>query len=236
MRLPKFLTAPLFLWALQAPTGVLAKLEANETGTQFILANDRFHTAVDKSEGVVTELTLDGQNLLGALDGSTGRGPYLDCYCTPSGFWTPGKESPTYELYSGTDSTGTDYGGIKMSDVYPGTGQVLEQYWFLRDGETGLHTFSRVAYYNESAPFLRNLQELRTMFRPNTDMWTHLLTNREHYAPLPDTTANDDWVTVQDATWYLGDTPDDPYVEQLSEYFTKYTFADSWRDITAYGL
>lgn len=234
MRSPRLPAASLLLWLLKASNGVFAKLNANETDTQFILTNDRFHTAVDKSLGAVTELTLDGQNLLGTLSGSTGQGPYLDCYCTPSGFWTPGTESPTYEFYSGTDSTGTDYGGVKMSDTYPETGQVLEQYWFLRDGETGLHTFSRVAYYNDSAPYLRNLQELRTMFRPNTDMWTHLLTNREHYAPLPG--SNDDWPTVQDATWYLGDTPDNPYVEQLSEYFTKYTFADSWRDITAYGL
>lgn len=230
------LSAASLLWALYSLQGVTARLDANETDTHYIIANDRFHTAVEKSRGSVTELTLDGQDLLGPRSGSTGQGPYLNCYCTPSGFWTPGGEDPQYELYSGTDSTGTDYGGIRMSDIYPETGQLLEQYWFLREGETGLHTFSRVAYYNETTPFLRNLQELRTMFRPNTDMWTHLLTNKDHYAPLPNSAADDEWVTVQDATWYLGNTPDDPYVEQLSEYFTKYTFSDPWRDIDAYGL
>lgn len=75
--------------------------------------------------------------MLGTKSGSTGIGPYLDCYCVPSGFWTPGSAAPSYELYNGTDSTGTQYGGIKMSDTYPATGQVLETYWFLRDGETG---------------------------------------------------------------------------------------------------
>jgi rhamnogalacturonan endolyase len=37
----------------------------------------------------------------------------------------------------------------------------------MKEGETGLHTFSRVAYNSETTPFWRNLQELRTLFRPN---------------------------------------------------------------------
>jgi rhamnogalacturonan endolyase len=37
----------------------------------------------------------------------------------------------------------------------------------MKEGETGLHTFSRVAYNSEITPFWRNLQELRTLFRPN---------------------------------------------------------------------
>jgi rhamnogalacturonan endolyase len=39
----------------------------------------------------------------------------------------------------------------------------------MREGETGLHTFSRVAYNSETTPFWRNLQELRTLFRPNRE-------------------------------------------------------------------
>lgn len=236
MKLPIFSATSLGLLMLQAPQWVSAKLDATETATNLVLANDRLYASVRKAGGSIVSLTLDGQNLLGPATGSTGKGPYLDCYCTPGGFWTPGSQKPTYELYSGTDSTGTAYGGIKMSDTYIATGQVLEQYWFLRDGETGLHMFSRVAYYNETTPFLRNLQELRTLFRPNTDMWTHLLTNPTQYAPLPSDAAMDDWVVVQDATWYLGNSPDDAYVQQEADYFTKYTFQDTWRDATAHGL
>lgn len=236
MKFPTLSAAPLLLLALKAPQWVAAKLDANETDTQLIIANDRLYAAVGKTGGAIVKLTLDGQDLLGPKSGSTGIGPYLDCYCTPSGFWTPGSQDPNFELYSGTDSTGTAYGGIKMSDTYLATGQVLEQYWFLRDGETGLHMFSRVAYYNETTPFLRNLQELRTLFRPNTDMWTHLLTNPRQYAPLVGDAAQDDWIVVQDATWYLGNSPDDAYAQQEADYFTKYTFADTWRDVTAYGL
>lgn len=84
-----------------------------------------------------------------------------------------------------------------MSDTYTPTGQVLEQYWFLRDGETGLHAFSRIAYYNETTPFLRNLQEFRTLFRPNSDIWTHLATNAVQYAPLPGKEAKENQVVVQ---------------------------------------
>ncbi|ETS82581.1 Rhamnogalacturonate lyase B [Pestalotiopsis fici W106-1] len=225
----------LLLSAALAPAAVLAALNATETSSELIIANSRLYASVNKSTGSVETLTLDGQNLLGTKSGSTGVGPYLDCYCIPSGFWTPGSASPIYELYNGTDSTGTQYGGIKMSDTYPGTGQVLETYWFLRDGETGLHMFERLAYYNETTPFLRNLQEFRTLFRPNSAIWTHLLTNEEQWAPLPSKEAIANEVVVQDATWYLGNTPNDAYVQQEADYFTKYTFSDTWRNNDVHG-
>ncbi|KAG9232785.1 family 4 polysaccharide lyase [Amylocarpus encephaloides] len=193
---------------------VTAVLNATESSAQLILSNDRLFAAVTKSKGAIHQLTLDGQDLLGPISGSTGIGPYLDCYCVPSGFYTPGSVAPKYQLLSGTDSTNTAWGGIVMSEVYPPTGQLLEQYWFLRDGETGLHTFSRLAYYNKTKPFLRNLQEFRTLFRPNTNLWTHLLTNEKQYAPLPSTETKAKQVVVQDATWYLGNTQDDAYVQQ----------------------
>lgn len=216
--------------------GASAVLQTIDTGTAFILANDRLNVTVPKAEGIITGLKLDGQDLLGTPSGSVGRGPHLDCYCVPSGFWTPGSQNPVLELYSGKDSSGISYGGFKMSDTYAQTGQVLEQYIFLREGETGLHMFTRVAYYNEAAPFLRNLQELRTLFRPNINIWTHLLTNPRQYAPLPGAEATRNQVTVQDATWDLSATPNDPYVREMSRYFTKYTFQTTWRDHKAHGL
>ncbi|KAI2473029.1 polysaccharide lyase family 4 protein [Annulohypoxylon bovei var. microspora] len=220
---------------LSLSSSAYAKVVATENGTTLVIQNDRLFTRVNKASGAMDAIFLDGQNLLGTPSGSTGLF-YLDCYCTPSGFWTPGSSHPTYELYAGTDSTGTSYAGIRMSDTYTPTGQVLEQYWFLRDGETGFHTFSRLAYYNETTLFLRNLQEFRTLFRPNSDIWTHLATNGRQYAPLPGAEAIKNEVVVQDATWYLGNTPDDRYVQQEADYFTKYTFQDTWRDHDAHGM
>ncbi|KAI1210963.1 polysaccharide lyase family 4 protein [Annulohypoxylon truncatum] len=214
---------------------VCAKVVATENATALVIQNDRLFTRVDKASGAMDAIFLDGQNLLGTRSGSTGIFN-LDCYCIPSGFWTPGSTQPTYELYAGTDSTGTSYAGIRMSDTYTPTGQVLEQYWFLRDGETGFHTFSRLAYYNETTPFLRNLQEFRTLFRPNSNIWTHLVTNERQYAPLPGAEAVANEVVVQDATWYLGNTPNDPYVQEEADYFTKYTFQDTWRNHDAHGM
>ncbi|KAK4497245.1 hypothetical protein PRZ48_011695 [Zasmidium cellare] len=225
--------------ALALVATVRAALKASETNSTLTIANDRLTTVVDKTSGAVVTLTLDGQNLIGTRSGSTGIGPYLDCSCTPDGFWTPGSDAPTYTLLNGTDSTGTAWGGIIMNDTYPSTGQVLEQYWFLRDGETGLHMFSRAAYSN-STP--QGLGEMRTLLRPNIDLWTHLSTNEETFAPLPYYNPasvvlgrTGEPVTVQDATWYLPNRTD-PYVEQYSDYFTKYTFADTWRDHKVHGI
>jgi rhamnogalacturonan endolyase len=140
-------------------------LNATENAKALVIANDRLYASVNKSTGIMDILTLDGQNLLGTKEynevtpggnaaGQNGIGPYLDCYCVPSGAYTPGKYA-TFKLFNGHDSTGVAYGGVVMSEVYPLTEQVLEQYWFLRETETGLHTFSRLAYHNETKPFLR---------------------------------------------------------------------------------
>jgi len=231
----------------------VAALASNATiGTQdtkqLLLTNDRLVAAVNKATGNIYYLKLDGQDLLGNLvyvtptpggatgSGNSGIGPYLDCYCIPSGAYTPGSIAPKYELINGVDSEGKKYGGIVMNETYPPTGQTLYQYWFLREGETGLHTFSRLAYYNKTTPFLRNLQEFRTLFRPNTALWTHLLTNEEQYAPLPSKLAVANQTVVQDATWYLGKTPTDAYVQQEGDYFTKYIFQDTYRDHSVHGM
>ncbi|KAF9884626.1 hypothetical protein FE257_001448 [Aspergillus nanangensis] len=222
--------------ALAGATIAAAALNVSQSDSSITLGNDRLTAIFSKDAGRVVDLYLDGQDLLGPASGSTGVGPYLDCYCVPSGFYTAGSTDPRMEVVEGTDSTGTNYAGVIMNDTYPGTGQQFQQYWFLRDGETGLHMFSRLAYYNESTPFLRNLQEFRTLFRPNTELWTHLTSSEVQTAPLPSDEAIDQQIVVQDATWRFNNTPDDAYNTQFSEYFTKYTFSNDWRGNNAHGL
>ncbi|KAI0550236.1 polysaccharide lyase family 4 protein [Xylaria curta] len=212
----------------------VAFLNATETTSQFVLQNDRLYVAVSKSNGQVVDVVLDKQDLLGPESGNTGKGPYVDCSCTPSGAWTPGGTAK-FQLIKGTDSTGTPYGGVRMSDTYKPTNQSIEQWWFLREGETGLHLFTRVTYFNQAMPYLRELGELRTLFRPNTKLWTHLSGSDGNYAPIPSADAYKNEVVVQDAAWYLGKTTSDPYVQQYSDYFTKYTFSELWRDHKVHG-
>jgi len=64
--------------------------------------------------------------------------------------------------------------------------------------------------------------------RPNhaaLGLWTHLSVNDKHFAPLPGKDAVAKQVMVQDTTWSLAATPEDKYVQEFSEYFTKYTFS-----------
>ncbi|KAL2679216.1 hypothetical protein Neosp_009983 [[Neocosmospora] mangrovei] len=208
-----------------------AKLNAKENSTHISLSNDRLDVVLTKSTGHITDVTLDGQDLLGPQNGNSGKGPYLDCSCTPAGFWTPGSTAQL-QLLKGKDSTGTDYAGIVMSDVYKPSNQTLSQYFFLRDGETGLHAFSRLTYFNSATPFLRDLGELRTLFRPNTKLWTHFSTSDGNYGPLP-SMANS--VSVQDATWYVGGDKNDAYAKEYSDYFTKYSLSESWRNHDVHG-
>ncbi|TGJ79835.1 hypothetical protein E0Z10_g8929 [Xylaria hypoxylon] len=230
--MPEFKSKLLVLAALLKASA--AFLNATETTSQFVLQNDHLYVAVGKSSGQVVEVILDKQDLLGPVSGNTGKGPYVDCSCIPSGAWTPGGTAK-FQLIKGTDSTGTPYGGVRMSDTYAPTNQSIEQWWFLREGETGLHLFTRVTYFNETTPHLRELGELRTLFRPNTKLWTHLSGSDGNYAPIPSANAYKSQVVVQDAAWYLGNTPQDPYVQQYSDYFTKYTFAELWREHQVHG-
>ncbi|RBQ76985.1 hypothetical protein FVER14953_12368 [Fusarium verticillioides] len=209
----------------------LAELTTAENSTHISLSNIRFAVVLAKSSGHIIDATLDGQDLLGPLSGNSGKGPYVDCSCIPTGFWTPGSTADL-RLVKGTDSTGTKYGGIIMSDTYKPTNQTLSQYFFLRGEETGLHAFTRLTYFNASKPFLRDLGELRTLFRPNTKLWTHFSSSEGNYGPLPDASGA---LTVQDATWYVGNKTDDPYVEQYSDYWTKYTLSESWRNHDVHG-
>ncbi|KAJ5666578.1 Glycoside hydrolase-type carbohydrate-binding [Penicillium macrosclerotiorum] len=222
-----------FLLGLRSASCTLHVLQNETTIT---LSNDRLTAVLQKDAGQVVDLFLDGQDLLGPQSGSTGIGPYLDCYCVPSGFYTAGATTPSMKIVQGVDSTGTTYGGMILTDTYTPTGQQFQQYWFLRDGETGLHMFSRLSYYNQTTPLLRNLQELRTLFRPNTDLWTHLTSSEVQTAPLPSKDAISQEEVVQDATWTFQSTPDDAYYTQFSEYFTKYTFSYPWRNNSVHGL
>ena len=117
--------------AILAGIGYSTALTTTESSTHFTLANDHLTVAFSKSSGHIEDVLLDGQDLLGPVDGNTGKGPYLDCSCTPDGFWTPG-ETADLELVNGTDSTGTPYVGVIMTDTYASTNQTLSQYLFLR--------------------------------------------------------------------------------------------------------
>ncbi|KAF2435084.1 galactose mutarotase-like protein [Tothia fuscella] len=230
-------------------SSTIALLDATEDATYLTIANERLKFTVQKSTGVVDYLSLDKQGLLGSPlsetptpggstgNGKSGVGPYLDCYCVPSGFHTPGARGAKYKLITGADSTGAKYGGAVMSEAFPTNGQVMEQYWFLKEGETGIHTFSRLMYpKNNTGPTRKVLQEFRTLFRPNSPLWTHLSTNEKLSSHLPKESSLKDGKVIQDAAYDIGGVKNEPYVTEMGPYFTKYTFADVWQDHVVHGM
>ena len=214
---------PIFLFA----SPILATVKTSEDNSTISISNDRLSFSVNKTSGSISKLLLDGQNILG-----TGQGPYLDCHFTNEGFWQPGNDA-TYKVFEGSDGTGKAYSGAVMSQGFRDTGKKLQQHWFLRDDETGIHVFARASYSNSTVPTGGDLGEMRQLFRPKDSVWTHLSSSDEIYAPLPNT---DGAPVVQDATWYVGGQKDSPYVQQMSDYFTKYMFSETWRDHEVHGL
>jgi rhamnogalacturonan endolyase len=152
-------------------------------------------------------------------------------------FHTPGALNATYKLITGADSTGSKYGGAVMSEIFPSNGQVMEQYWFLKEGETGIHTFSRITYPKDpKGPTRKVLQEFRTLFRPNSPIWTHLSTNEKLASHTPKRESLAKGSVIQDAAYDLGTVKEEPYLKEMGPYFTKYTFADVWQDHVVHGM
>ncbi|WRT66806.1 uncharacterized protein IL334_003769 [Kwoniella shivajii] len=235
-----------FLLCLLLSSFVDAFLNATETNGTLSLQNDRVLFVMNKTNSYIDIVTFDGINVLGTpVDPTSAIGPYMDAILTPKqDNYVPGITA-NYTILQGVDSFGVAYGGMIMSQTAPEgvIGEVLEQYWFLRETETSLHAFSRIAYHNSSVPFLADLQDIRTLFRPHGPMFTHLSTNKDFFVPQPrpnpavDSTKDLGVATlVQDTTWYIGNRTNDPFVDQVGDYFTKYSMADTYRYHTVHGL
>ncbi|CAL1715934.1 unnamed protein product [Somion occarium] len=177
-----------------------------ESSSLFTFQNDLLSFNVVKKNGYIQNLTYDGVSLLGSVSGNAGQ-LYTDF---PSkAFALTGNTA--HEVVSGED-----WVGIILTDNDT-AGSLVQRSWFLRDREVG------------------ELGEVRTMFRPNNGPWTILVANEEQWAPIPSADAIANQIEVQGATWYLGNTPSDGYVQQESDYWTKYTFADNQTN-KAHGL
>lgn len=167
----------------------------------------------------------------------------------------------TFQLLQGHDSTGTSYAGVFMQQVLP-IGHTFQQWYFLRDTNTstGLHNFARLIYSNSSTgppfedggipvreirevfqvrAFLSSMRSVINLILPhqfNTTLWQTASTNPNLNVTIPSQAAITPAVEAQDATWSLSGTPNEPYVQQTSDYWTKYFLADSYRNRKAHGL
>ncbi|TFY50246.1 hypothetical protein EVG20_g11632 [Dentipellis fragilis] len=204
---------------------VASAVQVTETASKLTFSNARVSFDVQKSNGYIQNVTYQGTSLLGPVSGNAGQ-LYTDW---PSNGFSLVANSSRQVLQ------GRDWAGIVITDNNTATGSLVQRSWFLRDEESGIHSFLRLAYFNETKPNQGALGESRTMFRPNTPLWTHIVTNNEQYATHPSDQAIANEIQVQDATWYIANTPNEPYVKEEADYWTKYTFADNQTN-KAHGL
>ncbi|KAL7415871.1 galactose mutarotase-like domain-containing protein [Mrakia frigida] len=236
----------LFAWiplALAFVRPALAAVGSENTTTTISIYNDRLLVSINKANGAVNKLNFDNTSLLGVPSGSIGKW-YFDVQGVPavapatSRYYEIGTSKVAkFEVVSGKDSKGFAWIGVIMTETVLRVNMVFKRYFFIKDGETGVHTFARITLPQAvDGVNYGQLGEFRTVFRPNTNLWTHLVTNSVQYGHLPSAAAIAKQVTVQDATWYLGNTPEDPYVSEQSDYFTKYEWAAQYGDHKAHGF
>ncbi|WVQ75336.1 hypothetical protein IAR50_004953 [Cryptococcus sp. DSM 104548] len=238
---------------LVAAQRAVAEISYSESNGTIALSSSRITLTVNKTLGALTGFEFDGLDVLGPVSDRVGMG-YFDCYCIPAinaSIWSPDNPNPqssrhyyvgqsqnaTFEVHRGNDTSNNWWIGLIMSETYEATGQKFQQWWFLRDGEPGFHTFTRLQFDNGTEGVdLGNLQEFRQVISPNSPIWTHLVTNEIQYGHLPSAAAIANEKTVQDATWYLNVSSGNPYKSESSDYFTKYEWADLYGDHFAHGF
>ncbi|EIN06818.1 galactose mutarotase-like protein [Punctularia strigosozonata HHB-11173 SS5] len=222
-----------------------AKVVATENATFLAFDNGRLSFTVDKTTGFLGHAHLDGFDLQGPQSNSSGRG-YYECHCVPTDYQVAGSDiyhvglNSTFNLLQGHDSTGKAYAGVFAQEILP-IGHTFQQWYFLRDGETGLHNFARLIYHNDTVgpPFEDGgipVREIREVFQFNTTLWQTASTNPTLNVSIPSQEAITPAIQVQDATWYLGMTPEEPFVQETAVYWTKYMLADAYRYRKAHGL
>lgn len=149
----------------------------------------------------------------------------------------------SFTLIQGQDTSHVPYAGVFMQQVLP-IGHTFQNWYFLRDTptSTGLHNFARLLYSNSTVgpPFEDGgipLREIREVFQFNTTLWQTASTNPNLNVSIPDQDAITPAVPAQDATWDLATaTPDEPFVLETSDWWTKYFLADAYRKRKAHGL
>ncbi|KAJ7833123.1 galactose mutarotase-like domain-containing protein [Mycena olivaceomarginata] len=205
---------------------------------------------IDKTSGILGHIHLDGQDLQGPQSNTSGRG-YYECHCVPMGYEVPASDifhiatdgNATFTLTKGVDVTLTPYAGVFMQQVLP-IGHTFQQWYFIRDTPTatGLHNFARMLYSNSTVgpPFEDGgipVREIREVYQFNTTLWQTASSNPTLNVSIPDQDAITPAVQAQDATWNLAtNTPDEPFVQQMSNWWTKYFLADAYRKRKAHGL
>ncbi|KAJ7770624.1 galactose mutarotase-like protein [Mycena metata] len=229
---------------------VKGKISAAENDTIIAIHNDRLSFTIDKTNGILGHIHLDDQDLQGPQSNTSGRG-YYECHCVPMGYEVPASDifhiatdgNATFTLIQGLDSSYTAYAGVFMQQVLP-IGHTFQQWYFIRDTptSTGLHNFARMHYSNSSVgpPFADGgipVREIREVYQFNTTLWQTASTNPILNVTIPDQNAITPAVQAQDATWDLAtNTPDEPFVQQTSDWWTKYFLSDAYRKRKAHGL
>ncbi|KAF7349178.1 Galactose mutarotase-like protein [Mycena sanguinolenta] len=239
----------LFL-ALAFVARVQSAIVTSENDTSIAIHNDRLSFTIDKTNGILGHIHLDGQDLQGPQSNTSGRG-YYECHCVPMGYQVAASDifsiaangNATFTLIKGVDGSLVPYAGVFMQQVLP-IGHTFQQWYFIRDdpSATGLHNFARMLYSNSTVgpPFEDGgipVREIREVFQFNTTLWQTASTNPILNVSIPDQGAITPAVPAQDATWDLAtNAPDEPYVLQTSDWWTKYFIADAYRKRKAHGL
>ncbi len=113
---------PKVLWLLTLLPSSLAWINATQYSNEIVLANDNVTFVLNKTNGIITYVGFNGVNILGTPVGNTSAiGPYADIYIPPlpSFDYNPFSVNASFQLVTDTDSDGTPYGGLILTQPNP---------------------------------------------------------------------------------------------------------------------
>ena len=260
-----------------APT-TLAWIYLNQTSTALILSNNYVSFYLNKTDGIIHNVTFEGTNVLGfpvpnppAGGGGDAVGPYVDIYIPPANSqYTPGSMNASLRLINGTDSAGTPWGALIMSQ--PNAQGVIGEFCrrprsrqvppsssissceptrpcstpspALPIATPPYHSLANLfSFAPSSGPTFRStITSTPTSARPTTFTCLNQFPTRPSTLRLTSVSQRRSrtrlgiLVTGQVCVYKISLSSGDPYVENVADYWTKYTMSEAYRNHTVHGL
>ena len=197
---------------LAAGPAAAATPTVTETGSSITVDNGLLSFRVEKGDGSISSLVLDGQELLGG-------GGFLYQDANDDEYWRLGSTTPA--SYSVT--TGADFVDVSLSTAATTAMPAdFTLHYVLREGETGLHIYLEINHTTAMADL--DMAQTRAVLRADPSLFDHHSVTDARFGIMPTPAELDAGTKVSDATTQLN--PGTAYEAETGRpEYTKYDWS-----------